>query len=168
MSEEENIKKSIEKLKSNEILKKKELNNESPDLNLEKNLEKLSETNIEQKRELSEEISSIVRDDENGSSGIVVQTDRRERGEKIEEFLALGLEDIYLKMDVVKQQEFKQKGEETASEINELLGKTKIKIKKIVALIRKWLSIIPGVSKFFLEKEAKMRADKIIKLKKND
>ena len=36
-----------------------------------------------------------------------------------------------------------------------------IQMKKILKLIREWLLIIPGVNKFFLEQEAKIKAEKI-------
>ena len=37
---------------------------------------------------------------------------------------------------------------------------------KIIDVIKKWLSIIPGINKFFLEQEAKIKTDKIMELKK--
>lgn len=66
-----------------------------------------------------------------------------------------------------KREEFRVKGEETTKKINELLGQTKIKVKKIINLIKAWLKIIPGVNKFFLEQETKLKTDKILKIKKN-
>jgi hypothetical protein len=90
---------------------------------------------------------------------------QKRRAEAIDNILAEGLNDIFLKMDVQKQAEFKKKGEEIVSKINDLLGQTKIKINKIINLIRSWLKLIPGVNKFFLEQEVKIKADKIIKLK---
>jgi hypothetical protein len=45
------------------------------------------------------------------------------------------------------------------------LGQTKIKVNKIIDLIRRWLKLIPGINKFFLEQEVKIKADKIIRLK---
>jgi hypothetical protein len=88
-----------------------------------------------------------------------------EREKQIENFLAGGLEEIYLGLPLEKQSEFRLKGEETAKKINKLLEKTKINIGKIVNLIRKWLALIPGVNKFFLEQEAKIKADEIVKLR---
>lgn len=85
--------------------------------------------------------------------------------EKIEDVLQEDLEDIYFKMSPEKQAEFRQAGEQTASKIAQLLGETKIKIKKILELIRNWLKIIPGVNRFFLEQEAKIKTDKILDLK---
>jgi hypothetical protein len=35
-------------------------------------------------------------------------------------------------------------------------------VKKILALIRDWLKLIPGVNRFFLEQEAKIKTDKIL------
>lgn len=168
MPEEENIKKHTEELRSGETSKEKMPQKELPDLDLEKSFEKLPEANTEQEKEVSEEISTMIKEDKSVTLGVAPITDRFEREKKIEEFLAIGLDDFFLKMDASKQQEFKQKGEETADDINKLLDKTKIKVKKIVDLIKKWLSIIPGVSKIFLEQEAKNRTDKIIKLKKID
>jgi len=90
---------------------------------------------------------------------------REERKKKIEQTMSEDLEDIYLKMPPNLQKEFKEKGEKTAEEINSLLDKARVKVKKIVNLLKKWLAIIPGVNSFFLEQEAKIKADKIIKIK---
>lgn len=86
-----------------------------------------------------------------------------ERRKKIEKILEKDLEDIYTKMSPEKQMEFAQAGEETSRKINELLGQGRVRVKKIIDLIRKWLSLIPGVNKFFLEQEAKIKTDEIIK-----
>lgn len=88
-----------------------------------------------------------------------------QRGQDIDKILADGLEDIFVSLPPEKQKEFKEEGEVTVSKINTILETGKAKIKTIVDLIRRWLSIIPGVNRFFLEQEAKIKADKIIKLK---
>lgn len=92
---------------------------------------------------------------------------REERQKKIEEVLAKDLGEIYTGLSPSEKQKFKIKGEETAMEINNLLDKAKFKVRKVVNLIKKWLSMIPGVNKFFLEQEAKIKTDEIVKLKKN-
>lgn len=103
-------------------------------------------------------------------AGIVSQGqvffDYQQREKEIDKILSEGLEDIYLKMSPEKQREFKSVGEETVQLINQMMSQSKIKLQKIVDLIRGWLSIIPGVNKFFLEQEAKIRTDKILKLRK--
>lgn len=88
------------------------------------------------------------------------------RQKEIEKALEAGLEEIYLHMSPEKQKEFARAGEETSREINNLLSRAKIKVKKIIELIKKWLSLIPGVNKFFLEQEAKIKADEILKIKR--
>lgn len=85
---------------------------------------------------------------------------------EIEQVLEEGLDDIYLKMAPENQKIFKTEGEKAASKIEQLLKKTKVKIKEIIKLIHKWLKLIPGVNHFFLEQEAKIKSDKIIKIKK--
>lgn len=101
--------------------------------------------------------------------GVVAATNaqkiKAQRVKDIENVLARDLEDEFVKMSPEDQKEFKEKGEETAAKINILLEKAKANVGKIVKLIRKWLAMIPGVNKFFLEKEAKIKADEIIRLK---
>ena len=87
------------------------------------------------------------------------------RTKEIEKVLEKDLGDIYVSLPPEKQKQFRIVGEETAAAINDLFNTGKLKIKKIIDLIRKWLSIIPGVNRFFLEQEAKIKADEIIKIK---
>ncbi|MBU0722222.1 hypothetical protein KKA93_02070 [Patescibacteria group bacterium] len=84
---------------------------------------------------------------------------------QVESILAEDLAEIYLSLAPSKRLEFKIKGEQTANKINQLLTKTKINISKIIKLIKKWLSLIPGMNKYFLEQEAKIKADEIVKIK---
>ena len=87
---------------------------------------------------------------------------------KIENILEQDLGEIYFKLSPEKQSEFKIKGEQTAKDISLLMKKTKVKVKKIIDLIRDWLKLIPGVNKFFLEQEAKIKADRILEFKKDE
>lgn len=88
------------------------------------------------------------------------------RGKDIEDILSQDLADTFLQLSPSKQAEFKIKGEETAREINNLLDKAKFEVSKIIDLIKKWLFIIPGMNKFFIEQEAKIKADEIVRLTK--
>ncbi len=90
----------------------------------------------------------------------------KKRQKQIEKILEADLEQIYLNLSPARQKEFKIKGEQTASQINKLLSQVKVKVKKIINLIKKWLALIPGVNKFFLEQEAKIKADELLKLKR--
>lgn len=83
---------------------------------------------------------------------------------KIEKILESGLADEFAKLSPIAKQEFKIKGEETTTKIRELLRGTHIKVKKIFYLIVEWLKILPGINKFFLEQEAKIKTDMIIGL----
>ncbi|MBT4349827.1 hypothetical protein HOD19_03595 [bacterium] len=83
---------------------------------------------------------------------------------QVENILSQGLESVFLTMDASSQIAFKQKGEQTAKEIQGLLAGGKAKIKKVISLIMNWLRIIPQVNKHFLEQEAKIKADEIMRL----
>ncbi|MBT3539465.1 hypothetical protein HOF40_02180 [Candidatus Parcubacteria bacterium] len=87
--------------------------------------------------------------------------------ERIEEVMQEGLADAYMELTPVQQQEFKMKGEEVAGNIRELMKKTHVKIKEIFKLLMEWLKMLPGINSFFLEQEAKIKADKIISIKNN-
>ena len=118
----------------------------------------------EKKEELAEQISEQIGESgpEKAGGG---SASRQVRQKQVEDILAADLEEMYLKLAPEKQQEFKGKGEETARQINNLLDQAKVKIGKIISLIKKWLSLLPGVNRFFLEQEAKIKADKIVKLR---
>ncbi|MEK7452437.1 MAG: hypothetical protein AAB664_03790 [Patescibacteria group bacterium] len=81
---------------------------------------------------------------------------------EIEEVLQADLTDLYLSMAPEARKAFKQKGEETVSLIHVLVREAHINTKKILQLIRSWLQMIPGVNRFFLEQEAKIKTDKVL------
>ena len=87
---------------------------------------------------------------------------------QVEKIMEEGLADAYKELTPVQQQEFKIKGEQTANEIRQLLKKTHVQIKKIFRLLLEWLKILPGINIFFLEQEAKIKADKIMALRHKD
>lgn len=89
-----------------------------------------------------------------------------ERQKQIDKILSEGLDDVFLNLSQADQDQFREVGEKTVLQINELLSQAKVKIKKIINLIKKWLRIIPKINPYFLEQEAKIKADKIVKLKK--
>lgn len=59
---------------------------------------------------------------------------------------------------------FKKKGEEAAREISDMVRNVRIQTRRVLQLIYAWLKTIPGVNKFFLEQEAKLKTDRIIQL----
>ena len=83
---------------------------------------------------------------------------------EIEDLLVAGFTDLYKQLEPAKKSVFKQRGEEIAAQITHILASGVMNIKKILKLIRSWLEIIPGINKFFLEKEAKIKTDKIQQL----
>lgn len=88
---------------------------------------------------------------------------------KIESILEEDLGEIYNNLTPQEQKAFRIKGEEVAHSIFQLVyHKTKIKVKKIIKLIHNWLKTVPGINRFFLEQEAKIKADKIIQLAEKD
>lgn len=89
---------------------------------------------------------------------------KSEEVKEIENILSEGLEQVYQNLPTTMREQFKKQGEETASKIEQIISHTKIAVKKILALIFAWLKVIPGVNRFFLEQESKIKTDKILAL----
>ncbi|MBU2542569.1 hypothetical protein KJ785_03350 [Patescibacteria group bacterium] len=84
---------------------------------------------------------------------------------QVEKIMEQDLVDAFRELTPIQKQEFKIKGEQVAFEIRDLLKKTHLKAKTIFKLIFEWLKMLPGINKFFLEQEAKIKTDKILALK---
>lgn len=80
---------------------------------------------------------------------------------KVESILAENMDSIFLSLDSNSQIDFKIKGEETAKKITTLLSQAKVKVKDLIDLIIDWLRVIPRVNRYYLEQEAKLKADAI-------
>ncbi len=83
---------------------------------------------------------------------------------QVENVLSKGLNEIYLSLPSDKKFEFKKQGEKTAEKISKILASAKINMRAIIKLIKKWLMLIPRVNKYFLEQEAKIKADELVKM----
>lgn len=81
---------------------------------------------------------------------------------QVEHILEEDLKDIYFDLPPKIQKKFQDKGDEIAHKIYRMISEAKAKAKKILNLIRSWLKIIPGINKFFLEQEAKIKTDKLM------
>ncbi|MDD5342190.1 MAG: hypothetical protein PHI73_02545 [Patescibacteria group bacterium] len=86
----------------------------------------------------------------------------------VENIMAEDLIEVFKSLDAESRERFKKEGERTATKIELLLQATKVNIKKVLDLIKKWLRFIPHVNRFFLEQEAKIKTDKIISLKRKE
>jgi hypothetical protein len=93
----------------------------------------------------------------------VPSTPAKDRLEKeIESVLEEDLSDMYKHLPPETQKEFRIQGEKTVAAIRLLTGHAKKHARKILHLIKRWLRLIPGVNRFFLEQEAKIKTDKIV------
>lgn len=166
MPDIKNIFKKIESNRPKKIEEIKDNGTEISKSDFENTIERRTEADRRFQEKFSEEASMEAEEASDnfvvGGAGLAV---KKEREKKIEDILAKDMEKAYLSMSQEKQLEFKREGEKTAREINGLLDKTKVKVKKIISLIKKWLLLIPGVNKFFLEQESKIKADEIFKMK---
>lgn len=99
-----------------------------------------------------------------GTGGKRVLPPKDEAVIEVEKILEDGIGPFYASLPPEARPLFKQKGEEAANEISEMLRTLHFKVKRILELIYTWLKTIPGVNKFFLEQEAKIKTDRIVQL----
>ncbi len=94
-------------------------------------------------------------------------SEKSEQLVRIEKILAKDLELIYKDLPESRRLEFKHEGELTARKIDKILNATKVNVSKILKLIVRWLKMIPGVNKFFLEQSAKIKVDDLLRVKRD-
>lgn len=80
----------------------------------------------------------------------------------IEAVLAADLTDVFLQLAPEKRLAFKEAGERVAQKISIMMQTGKVQVRRMLDLIRDWLRLVPGVNKYFLEQEAKIKADTLI------
>ncbi len=95
----------------------------------------------------------------------LVEEDKSQLLKDIERVLEEDLELLYTSLNQKQRKQFRDEGEKMAGKIEVLMQKTKITIMEIIKLIKKWLSLLPGANRYFLEKEAKIKAEKILSLR---
>ncbi len=114
-------------------------------------------------REITEMVSNFLPGKRRPKPNAIPQV-RDEITVKIEKIMEDGVADAFSRLSPVAREEFKLKGEETARSIRLLLQATHVKVKKIFELLLNWLRMLPGINRFFLEQEAKIKTDRIIAL----
>jgi len=123
-------------------------------------LEKKVEQEGVSKPEVKEGVTKVI-----STTPTITDDYHKRREAQIDAYLSDGLGETFLAMTPDKQKIFKEEGEVTAKKINVLLDATKVNVGKIIDLIKKWLRLITGINRFFLDQEAKIKADKIVKMK---
>lgn len=81
---------------------------------------------------------------------------------EVEKILEDGLGDYVPDMPEEARERFIKKGGETAGQISGMVRSLNVQVKRVVDLIKDWLLTIPGVNRYFIEQEAKIKTDRII------
>jgi hypothetical protein len=83
---------------------------------------------------------------------------------EVEKILEEGIGPFYASLPPEAKPVFKKRGEEVATRIADMVRHMHLKVRKAVRLITEWLKMIPGVNAYFLEQEAKIKADMLKQL----
>lgn len=83
---------------------------------------------------------------------------------EVEQILEKNLSEIYNSLPDDVKPVFKKKGEQTALAITDMVKRAAVKMSEVMRIVMDWLKIIPGVNRFYLEQEAKIKSDHIVAL----
>ncbi|OIO52237.1 hypothetical protein COY93_04395 [Candidatus Uhrbacteria bacterium CG_4_10_14_0_8_um_filter_58_22] len=86
---------------------------------------------------------------------------------EVEEKLEDNLWDAYRAMTPDLRLKFKMEGERIAQVVREGIATGRVVAHNILTMIVEWLGMIPGVNRWFLIQEAKIKTDALIKLGRN-
>lgn len=86
----------------------------------------------------------------------------------IENILEEDLLPLYKELKPEQRKQFRAEGERTAKNIEHLLRKAAVALFQIIRLIRWWLRLLRGTNVFFIEQESKIKAERILALKKKE
>lgn len=86
----------------------------------------------------------------------------------IENILEEDLLPLYKELNPQQRTQFRAEGERTAKNIEQLLRKAAVALLEIIRLIRRWLRLLRGANVFYIEQEAKIKAERIFALKKKE
>lgn len=81
--------------------------------------------------------------------------------QEVEKILEDGLKEYFQQMPHEAKEKFRAKGFEISTQIATMVRHFQVRAAQVLRLIREWLLTIPGVNKFFLEQEAKIKTDRI-------
>lgn len=109
-----------------------------------------------------EDVPQSTQPADDGQQQGVASVEKSETLQGIEHIMEEDMGDIFHQLDAAHQQEFKKRGEETATLIERMVVSAQVSVQKVFQLIISWLRIIPKVNKHYLEQEAKIKADRII------
>lgn len=97
-----------------------------------------------------------------GGQQSVAQDPRVGMLKQVEDLLAEGLMQLYMSLPEERRAAFKQKGEDVANKITDMILYGKARVKEVWKLIGEWLRLVPGVNKYYLEQEIKIKTDRIM------
>lgn len=84
--------------------------------------------------------------------------------EEVASIVQDGIEQMTATMEPTAKERFLKKGQEITFIIASMVRGFHVKAKEVLRLLKEWILTIPGVNKFFLEQEVKIKTDRIVEL----
>jgi hypothetical protein len=97
-----------------------------------------------------------------GAPAASISTELSPLAREVDAVLEEGLATIYATLPRENQDQFRNTGKVLVQKIEVTINQSNLKLKRLIQWLRSWLKIIPGINRFFLEQELKIKSDKIM------
>ncbi len=130
----------------------------------EKIVEQQKDTFLEQAGEAAPTTTVVAGAGQQAAAQVVEETPKDEITIEVEKILEYGLGDYIPDMPEEARERFLKKGGEVASQLSTMVRTLNVQVALVVTLIKEWLLTIPGVNRYYIEQEAKIKTDHIVDL----
>lgn len=126
--------------------------------------EQQKDTFLEQAGEAAPTTTVVAGAGQQAAAQIVEEVPKDEVTIEVEKILEYGLGDYIPDMPEEARERFLKKGGEVASQLSTMVRTLNVQVNLVVTLIKEWLLTIPGVNRYYIEQEAKIKTDQIVDL----
>ncbi|MCK9361609.1 hypothetical protein M0Q28_05325 [Patescibacteria group bacterium] len=119
---------------------------------------------LEQAQEPAPTTTVVPGANQQAAAQIAEETPKDEITVEVEKILEYGLGDYIPDMPEEARQRFLKKGGEVAAQLSTMVHTLNVQVTLVVTLIKEWLLTIPGVNRYYIEQESKIKTDQIVEL----
>ncbi|MCC6563413.1 hypothetical protein IT087_00805 [Candidatus Uhrbacteria bacterium] len=119
---------------------------------------------LEQAQEPAPTTTVVPGSNQHAAAQITEEVPKDEITVEVEKILEYGLGDYIPDMPEEARQRFLKKGGEVAAQLSTMVHTLNVQVTLVVTLIKEWLLTIPGVNRYYIEQESKIKTDQIVEL----
>lgn len=119
---------------------------------------------LEQAQEAAPTTTVVPASNQQAAAQITEEVPKDNVTVEVEKILEYGLGDYIPDMPEEARERFLKKGGEVAAQVSTMVHTLNVQVNLVVTLIKEWLLTIPGVNRYYIEQESKIKTDQIVEL----